>query len=268
MIEGDSILQQIIKQKKLDLADRKKALSPQALLPLVRELPPARGVIAALRAAAGKPAVVAEIKKASPGSGLLRMQFEPAVLARELEDAGVAALSIVTDRSFFQGDLEMVRQMRPATGLPILQHDFVIDAYQLYEARYLGADGLVLTAGLLSNRDMTDFKRYGALLGLDLLVAVRTRGELEQAVGLGFPLIGIENRDPRTFIADLNTTATLIQHVVTAAERPLIVAMGGIASAADARRMLDSGADALLVGEAFMHSQDLAATYRALFEPN
>lgn len=265
MIHDESILQQILKQKKLDLADRKKVLSPQAMLPLVRSLGPTRSLVEALRNAPEKPAVIAEMKKAAPSSGLLRADFQPEALAKEFIELGAAAICVVTDRTFFQGDLNMVRQLRAVTELPLLLRDYIIDPYQLYEARYVGADAVLLTSCLLSNRDLTDFKRYGSLLGMDLLVEVHTREELQFALSLKFPLVGINNRDLRTFDVDPGTTTMLMQFVREAEERPLIVSEGGIKQREDVERVRSLGIDAVLVGEALMNSANMSETYRAIF---
>ncbi len=262
------ILQRIVEVKREELAAgrqrrslaswREEAEAPERR----REL---RGFEAALRAkvAAGRPAVIAEVKKASPSKGVLREHFVPAEIAASYERHGAAALSVLTDERFFQGAAAYLQQARAACALPVLRKDFMIDEYQVFEARALGADCILLIAACLSDAQMADLEACAAVLGLAVLVEVHDAAELERALRLKTPLLGINNRNLKTFEVTLGTTLGLLPRLPP--DR-LLVTESGVLARADVQRLRDAGVPAFLVGEAFMRAPDPGEALAALFE--
>jgi indole-3-glycerol phosphate synthase len=223
-----------------------------------------RGFEAALRAkvAAGRAAVIAEVKKASPSKGVLREHFVPAEIAASYERHGAACLSVLTDERFFQGHADYLHQARAACALPVLRKDFMVDAYQVYEARAMGADCILLIAACLDDAQMRDLEACAVALGMDVLVEVHDGAELERALALKTPLLGINNRNLRSFEVTLDTTLGLLPRVP--AEK-LLVTESGILSRADVQRMRAAEVHAFLVGEAFMRAPDPGEALAALF---
>jgi indole-3-glycerol phosphate synthase len=223
-----------------------------------------RDFVGALRAkvAAGQAAVIAEVKKASPSKGVLRERFVPAEIAASYERHGAACLSVLTDERFFQGQADYLRQARAACALPVLRKDFMVDAYQVFEARAMGADCILLIAACLDDAQMADLEAQALALGMAVLVEVHDGEELDRALKLKTPLVGINNRNLRTFEVSLDATLGLLPRVP--AER-LLVTESGILAPADVRRMRDADVHAFLVGEAFMRAPDPGAALRALF---
>ena len=223
-----------------------------------------RDFTGALRAkiAAGKPAVIAEIKKASPSKGELRADFIPADIAQSYAEFGAACLSVLTDQTFFQGSVEYLKQARASCGLPVLRKDFIIDAYQVYESRVMGADCILLIAACLDDARMLAFEAIAISLDMAVLVEVHDEAELERALKLGTPLIGVNNRNLNTFEVSLDTTLRLMQKVP--ADR-LLVTESGISTPEDVRRLRDAKVNAFLVGEAFMRADDPGAALAHLF---
>jgi indole-3-glycerol phosphate synthase len=219
---------------------------------------------AALRAkvAAGGAAVIAEVKKASPSKGVLREHFVPAAIAASYEAGGAACLSVLTDERFFQGAAAYLQQARAACSLPVLRKDFMIDEYQVFEARALGADCILLIVACLDDARMADLEAAARALGLAVLVEVHDGAELDRALRLATPLLGINNRNLRSFEVTLDTTLGLLPRVP--AER-LLVTESGILARADVQRMRAAGVDAFLVGEAFMRAPDPGAALAELF---
>ncbi len=232
----------------------------------LRDDPP-RDFAGALRAAqaAGRAAVIAEVKKASPSKGVLRADFDPAAIAASYARHGAACLSVLTDVPYFQGHPDYLRQARAATSplaLPALRKDFLVDPYQVWEARALGADAILLIAACLDDAQMADFEAIALELGMAVLVEVHDAAELERAQRLRTPLIGVNNRDLRTFEVSLQTTLDLLPRLEPGR---LLVAESGIATRDDVRRLRDAGVPAFLVGEAFMRADDPGAALAALF---
>jgi indole-3-glycerol phosphate synthase len=251
-----SILERIVAVKRAEI-DAARARTPQIELSSVA---PVRDFVGALRAK--QPAVIAEIKRASPSRGVLRADFDPAAIARSYEAAGAACLSVLTDREFFQGAGEHLVAARAACRLPVLRKDFVIDPYQVYESRALGADCILLITACLAQREMKELETLAHRLGMAVLVEVHDAAELERALELRTPLLGINNRNLRTFETTLQTTLDLLPRVP---KERLIVTESGILSRADVSRMRAAGVETFLVGEAFMRAPDPGTALRTLF---
>jgi indole-3-glycerol phosphate synthase len=223
-----------------------------------------RGFTNAIRAkiAAGRPAVIAEIKRASPSKGLLRAQFDPAAIAASYERAGAACLSVLTDRPFFQGAPEYLVTARAACSLPALRKEFIIDEYQVAESRALGADAILLIVAALDDARLAALERCAHGYGMDVLVEVHDAAELDRALALETPLIGINNRNLRTFRVSLHTTIELLARIP--GDR-VVVTESGIVAQRDVAQMRRHGVNAFLVGEAFMRAPDPGAALTALF---
>ena len=214
--------------------------------------------------AAGQPAVIAEVKKASPSKGVLRADFIAADIAQSYAEHGAACLSVLTDRQFFQGQPDYLKQARASCDLPVLRKDFLVDPYQVYEARAMGADCILLIAACLDDAQMADFEAIARGLGMAVLVEVHDGAELDRALRLKTPLVGVNNRNLRTFEVSLDTTLDLMPRLP--ADR-LLVTESGILSAADVRKMREAGVHAFLVGEAFMRAPDPGEALAQLFGP-
>lgn len=258
------ILKRILARKAEEIAERSARLPLSELSARVAGLPPTRGFVAALEAKIdeGEPAVIAEIKKASPSKGVIREDFDPAAIARSYAAAGAACLSVLTDKDFFQGGEAYLEQARAACDLPILRKDFTIDPYQVYEARAIGADCILLIVAALDDPALLELSLLAAELDLDVLVEVHDEIELERALGVPAPLIGVNNRNLRTFETSLDTTLTLRDRVDAGR---LLVTESGIHTRADVEKMQEAGIDAFLVGEAFMRAPDPGAELARLF---
>jgi indole-3-glycerol phosphate synthase len=262
--EVSGILQRILAVKAEEVAAAERAKPLAALEAEVRHAPPVRDFIGALEAklAAGKAAVIAEIKKASPSKGVLREGFEPAAIASSYARHGAACLSVLTDRQFFQGSLSHLAEARAACPLPVLRKDFVIDPYQVYEARAGGADCILLIAAALEPGTMRELESVARGLGVAVLVEVHNAPELERALQLETRLIGINNRNLHTFETRLDTTLDLLGGVP--ADR-LVVTESGILHSEDVARMRESNVGCFLVGEAFMRAEDPGLELERLF---
>ena len=259
-----NILTTILARKAEEVAERAARVPLAELRARCADASPVRGFTAALRArvAAGQPAVIAEVKKASPSKGVIRPDFRPADIARSYEAGGAACLSVLTDVDFFQGSDAYLQQARAACTLPVLRKDFTIDPYQVVEARVLGADCILLIAAALDDARLSELAALAAELGLDVLLEVHDAEELERALRVPTPLVGINNRDLRTFNLSLDTTLDLKDRVPP--ER-LLVTESGILAPADVARMRAAGVHAFLVGEAFMRAEDPGAELARLF---
>ena len=258
------ILARIVTVKHEEIAHAKRRRDGASLRRDALARLPARNFAAALRAkvAAGGAAVIAEIKQASPSKGVLREDFRPADIAAAYQRAGAACLSVLTDAQFFRGSAAHLREARAACALPVLRKDFVVDAYQIAEAREMGADAILLIAACLDDARMADLEAEARALGLAVLVEVHDGAELDRALRLATPLIGINNRDLRTFEVSLETTLGLLGRVPAGR---LPVTESGIRDRADVDRLRAAGVHAFLVGEAFMRAADPGAALAALF---
>jgi len=258
------ILERIVAVKREEIAAARLRRDLPALRADAEARRDVRGFEAALRTemAAGKAAVIAEVKKASPSRGVLREHFVPGDIAASYERGGAACLSVLTDQHFFQGSAAYLQQARDACALPVLRKDFVIDTYQVFEARAMGADCILLIAACLDDAQMADFEAQAQALGMAVLVEVHDGAELDRALRLKTPLLGINNRNLRTFEVSLDTTLSLQPSVP--GDR-LLVTESGILAPAAVQRMRAAGVHAFLVGEAFMRAPDPGAALAALF---
>lgn len=258
------ILKRIVDQKWQELALRRQAASLDAMRERANAAPPVRGFAAALQArmARRRTAVIAEIKKASPSKGVIREDFDPEAIARSYEQAGATCLSVLTDEQFFKGSDRYLEVAREATGLPVLRKDFTVDPYQVYEARALGADCILLIASILDDVALAELMACANALGMDALVEVHDGNELDRALAVSPTLVGINNRDLRTFKTSLETTFDLLPRVPRSAS---VVTESGINTPGDIQRMCDAGVFGFLVGEAFMRAPDPGAELSRLF---
>ena len=258
------ILRKILARKAEEVAARAKRRPLAELRRQLPQAPPPRGFVAAIerRLAAGQPAVIAEIKKASPSKGVLRATYDPAAIAGSYARHGATCLSVLTDVDFFQGDDGHLAAARAACALPVLRKDFTIDVYQVDEARALGADAVLLIVAALTDTALTGLARRARELGMDVLVEVHDAAELARAAALDTRLIGINNRDLRTFETRLETTLSLLPQVPPGR---LVVTESGILQPADVARMRVHGVHAFLVGEAFMRAPDPGVKLAELF---
>lgn len=261
------ILTRILVRKREELDAARAAVPLARIEARARSAPPPRDFLGAIRARvdSGRPAVIAEIKRASPSRGVIRADYDPAAIAVSYEKAGAACLSVLTDREFFQGDAAHLRQARAACGLPVLRKDFVVEPYQVFESRAMGADCILLIAAALAPATMATLESIALGLGMSVLVEVHDGAELEAALELKTPLVGINNRDLRSFRTRLETTLELRASVPP--ER-VLVTESGILTRDDVRRLRTGGVNAFLVGEAFMRAEDPGEELARLFNEN
>jgi indole-3-glycerol phosphate synthase len=255
-----TILERILEVKRGEIAAAKERSPLSALEAKARCAPKPRDFVGALRAK--RPAVIAEIKKASPSRGLLRENFDAAAIAASYERAGAACISVLTDRQFFQGDASHLPAARAACALPVLRKDFVVEPYQVYESRALGADCILLIVACLKKEEMLELERVARRLAMAVLVEVHDARELETALALETPLIGVNNRDLKTFETRLETTLDLLPRLP---QGRLIVTESGILSMDEVARMREAGVETFLVGEAFMRAPDPGGALKRLF---
>jgi indole-3-glycerol phosphate synthase len=258
------ILQRILASKRSEVRQAQAARPLAALRRAADAAAAPRDFTAALRGRldSGRPAVIAEVKKASPSKGVLRADFDPAAIAAGYAANGAACLSVLTDSEFFQGAPHFLAQARVASGLPALRKDFIVDAYQVVESRALGADAILLIVAALDDAQLHEFEALARALGMAVLVEVHDADELTRALRLATPLIGINNRNLRTFETTLETTIALLPSIPTGR---IVVTESGILTPADVARMRAAGVHAFLVGEAFMRALDPGAELARLF---
>ncbi len=251
------ILNKIIAVKAQEVAAAKSAKPLQQLRSEAERAEPPRDFTGAIRAriASGRPAVIAEIKKASPSKGVLRADFHPAGIAASYARHGATCLSVLTDEQFFQGSTDYLEQARAACALPVLRKDFIVDEYQIHQSRAMGADAILLIAAALELKQMQAFEKLAHGLGMAVLVEVHDGNELDAALQLTTPLIGVNNRNLRTFEVTLQTTLDLLPRIASSADR-IVVTESGILKAEDVKLMRSHRVHAFLVGEAFMRADD------------
>ncbi len=264
MVDTPDILQRILARKREEIAARSLQVSRAELQAQAAAAAPVRGFVAALEAkiAAGQAAVIAEIKKASPSKGVLRADFDPAAIAHSYERGGAACLSVLTDHDFFQGSEAYLQAARAACALPVIRKEFIIDPYQVVEARAIAADCILLIAAALSDAQLVELTAAAQELQLDVLVEVHDAVELQRVLPLGLRLVGINNRNLRTFATRLEATLELLAEIPS--DR-IVVTESGILEVADVARMRAAEVHAFLVGEAFMRAPEPGARLAELF---
>ncbi|MEW8309924.1 MAG: indole-3-glycerol phosphate synthase TrpC, partial [Candidatus Thiodiazotropha taylori] len=264
MKDTPDILKKIVARKQQEIADRLEKRSLQALQERLSESSAPRGFADAIaqRIEAGEAGVIAEIKRASPSKGVLREDFQPAEIALSYQQGGAACLSVLTDIDFFQGSDDYLQQARAACSLPVIRKDFIIDPYQVYEARVIEADSILLIAACLDDAQLHSLNDLAHELGMDVLIEVHDEAELQRTLALENRLIGINNRNLRSFEVTLDTTLGLLDQIP---EDRIVVTESGILDQQDVKRMRSHQVNAFLVGEAFMRADDPGARLRELF---
>lgn len=259
-----TVLNRILVRKREEIEARRSQRPLHVLKQQVREAGPTRGFVAALekRIAAGDPAVIAEVKKASPSKGVIREDFDPRAIAQSYEGGGAACLSVLTDVDFFQGADRYLQDARAACTLPVLRKDFIIDEYQLYESRVLGADCILLIVAALDDEQLSSLHARAVELGLDVLVEAHDSTELERALALNINLVGVNNRDLHTFNTSLDTTFELSTRIP---EGVTLVTESGVMTTTDVQRLRQADINAFLVGERFMRQPEPGQALKELF---
>ena len=260
-----TILDEILEHKAGEVALKKSALPLQAIRSRIHDLAPTRGFCAQLQQVvkAGGDSIIAEVKKASPSKGVIRAEFDPSAIASSYQRAGATCLSVLTDEKYFQGRDEYLEAIRRTVELPLLRKDFIVDAYQIAESRLLGADCILLIVSALDQSQLRDFYQEARSLSLDILLEVHDLTELEIALKLDPDIVGINNRNLKTFETSLENTFMLLEHIP---EGVLVVTESGIQSRGDIEAMHERNVHAFLVGEAFMRAEDPGTALRTLFD--
>ena len=258
------ILKKIIARKKQEIKKRVKQKPLPKIIEAAKNASAVRGFVASMqkRIDAGDAAVIAEIKKASPSKGVMRENFDPTQIAKSYETGGASCLSILTDVDFFQGSDAYLQEARAACGLPVIRKDFIIDPYQVYEARAMGADCILLIVSVLDNKQLNQLYSLATALGMDVLIEVHDEEELQRSLPLGADLVGINNRNLRTFETSLHTTIDLLHQIP---DGRIVVTESGIHNAEDVTLMRQNGVNAFLVGEAFMRVDEPGVELKRLF---
>lgn len=258
------ILRRILKRKMEEIAERKQAVSVKELAEKAKDAPAPRGFVSAIKKtiARGDAAVIAEAKKASPSKGVMREDFDIVQIAKSYEAGGATCMSVLTDVDFFQGCDDYLRQARSSCSLPLIRKDFIIDSYQVYEAREMGADCILLIAVALEDVQMAALASLATDLGLDVLVEVHDADELQRTLPLGLPLVGINNRNLCTFETSLDTTINLLADIP---DDRIVVTESGINVVDDVKLMREFNVNAFLVGEAFMREKEPGEKLKQLF---
>ena len=259
------ILTRILTTKQQEVAAAQAALPLAELRARAADMPPPRGFVQAMRAqhSQGRAALIAEIKKASPSKGLIRPDFHPEQLARAYEAAGAACLSVLTDELYFQGSAGYLKTARAAVSLPVLRKDFMVNAYQIYQSRAMGADAVLLIAAALSPTQLEEFEGIAHELGMAVLLELHHADELEKCRSLTTPLRGVNNRNLRTFEVSLQQTLDLLPEIT--GEGRIVITESGIRSREDVQFMRSHGVHSFLIGETFMRADDVGAEVKKLF---
>ena len=255
-----TILDEILEQKRREVAAARERVSFNVLESRLASSPPVRGFLAALLAA-NRPGLIAEVKKASPSAGLIRPDFDPVTIARQYEVAGANCLSVLTDEHFFQGHLDYLRDIRQIVRIPVMRKEFIIDRYQIAEARVAGADCVLLIAECLDDVQLHNLYGYARSLGMDVLIELYDLENVPRVLATGTKLLGINNRDLRTFVTSLEHTFTVKKLVP---DDVLLVSESGIGTHADILRLRSEGIGAVLVGESLMRQSDIGVAVRTL----
>jgi len=260
------ILKKILRDKSVEVVERAELCSLRELSGRIELLPPTRGFAEAISRdiSAGRSGVIAEIKKASPSRGVIREDFNPAAIAASYAANGASCLSVLTDEKYFQGHADYLKQARAACSLPVLRKDFMIDPYQVYEAREMGADAILLIVAALGDPMMSDLEQAAMALNLDVLVEVHNEAEMERALRLNTPLLGINNRNLRTFDTTLDTTLSMLSMIP---EDKIVISESGIHNSEDIQLLRDNQVNGFLIGEAFMRAEDPGAALSELIYP-
>jgi indole-3-glycerol phosphate synthase len=264
MTDTPDILKKIIKRKEQEIDSRVKTNPIEQVIELAKEASPVRGFVDSMKAriANSEPAIIAEIKKASPSKGLIREDFHPAEIAKSYEEGGASCISVLTDIDFFKGNDIYLKQARAACKLPVIRKDFIIDPYQVYESRAMGADCILLIVSVLDNMKLNQLYSLARALGMDVLIEVHDEEELLRSLPLGADLVGINNRNLRNFDTSLHKTIDLLPQIP---EGRIVVTESGIHNSEDVTLMRENDVNAFLVGEAFMRADDPGKALKKLF---
>ena len=263
-MEGKDILREIVERKHEEVLERQAETPVSVLKERTIDMPPQRPFIDEIRKKIrdGKAAVIAEIKKASPSRGVIRKNFDPVAIAQSYEKSGASYLSVLTDVHFFQGSDHFIGVVKEGSSLPVLRKDFIVDTYQVHETKAIGADCILLIAAILDIEKLHEFHGLALSLGLDVLVEVHNKSELDKALTLSPDMIGINNRNLKTFEVSLDSTLKLLNYLPSDV---VLITESGISQRADVEKMMSNKVNGFLVGEAFMREQDPGAALNALF---
>ena len=265
--EAKNILEEIVWYKDIEINNFKKSLSLNDLINQIDNLPSTKSFINGLIRSKKKPAVIAEVKKASPSKGVIREDFDPQKIVSIYERSGASCISVLTDKKFFQGGFEILKDVRAHTDLPLLCKDFIISPYQVYKARLFGADAILLIAAILNDSDLIYLKKIADQLNLDVLVEVHNHEEMDRVLSLNsFKLVGINNRDLRTFQTDLKVSFDLMNKYsdYTTDKKVIFISESGIKNPADLNNLKSHGIRGVLIGESFMKEKDIESAFKKL----
>ena len=265
--EAKNILEEIVWYKDIEINNFKKSLSLSDLINQIDNLPSTKGFINGLIRSKNNPAVIAEVKKASPSKGVIREDFDPQKIVSIYERSGASCISVLTDKKFFQGGFEILKDVRAHTDLPLLCKDFIISPYQVYRARLFGADAILLIAAILNDSDLIYLKKIADQLNLDVLVEVHNHEEMDRVLSLNsFKLVGINNRDLKTFQTDLKVSFDLMNKYsdYTTDKKVIFISESGIKNPADLNNLKSHGIRGVLIGESFMKEKDIESAFKKL----
>ena len=265
-----NILEEIIWYKDKEISNFKNLYPLEEFVKNIDKLSPTKDFISSLRKSVNKPAIIAEIKKASPSKGVIRPEFNPEEIALIYEKSGASCLSVLTDQNFFQGSFDILSNVRKVTNLPLLCKDFIISPYQIYKARFSGADAILLIAAILEDSDLIYLKKIADKLNMDVLVEVHDKSELQRIIKLNcFNLIGINNRDLKTFSTDLKVTTSLMDNLSNDVikKNTVFISESGINNHKDLIMLKNHGIKGVLIGERFMKEKDIENSFKTLLKP-